>query len=66
MDDAMLTQNTRFVLAPYGSMEFASLVTKVGEGKNFSILAPYGSMKLAALATKVSGKATAPVSQVSV
>jgi len=62
----MLNQNTRFVLAPYGLMEFGSLVTKVGEGKNFSILAPYGSMKLAALATKVSGKATAPVGQVSV
>lgn len=45
------------LLAPYGSMKFAPLATKVGGGKSGSpLLAPYGSMKFVPLATKVGGK----------
>jgi hypothetical protein len=40
------------LLAPYGSMKFARLATKVGVAKE-RLLAPYGSMKFAGLATKV-------------
>jgi hypothetical protein len=42
------------LLAPYGSMKFARMATKVGISKiPKSVLAPYGSLKLARLATKV-------------
>jgi hypothetical protein len=43
------------LLAPYGSMKFARLATKVGIGAKMpkSVLAPYGSMKFARLTTKV-------------
>jgi hypothetical protein len=40
------------LLAPYGSMKFARLATKVGVQKK-TLLAPYGSMKFTGLATKV-------------
>ena len=51
------------ILAPYGSMEFTQLATKVGSPKSIPVgkapsSAPYGSMKFTQLATKVSGKAT--------
>jgi len=60
-----MNKNITF-LAPYGSMKFAPLVTKVGgEGKGNTILAPYGSMKLTVLATKVSGKTPASATKVS-
>jgi hypothetical protein len=43
---------TKSLLAPYGSMKYARLATKVGVDPK-GLLAPYGSMKFAQLATKV-------------
>jgi hypothetical protein len=48
-------KNDNSLLAPYGSLKFARLATKVGISAKItkSVLAPYGSMKFARLATKV-------------
>ena len=42
------------ILAPYGSLKFLPIATKVGgNGKVGAPLAPYGSLKFLPIATKV-------------
>lgn len=56
------------ILAPYGSLDYLPIATKVGDSKDSgsgttAVLAPYGSLDMLPMATKVggNGKVGAPL-----